>query len=117
MCYGEKKRQEGTMMRSARTLLLLITGLMLVVATLWAQSRTRTSAVTQTQRIELVDKDGRIRAELKTSGEDTLLVLYDGQGRLRTVINTESVVFYGVDGKMKARIDAQNLSEGAKETR
>ncbi|MCL6475515.1 MAG: hypothetical protein K6U75_10750 [Firmicutes bacterium] len=103
------------MMRNTHTLLLLVAGLTLAVATLWAQSRTPTPAVTRTQRIELVDKDGRIRAELKTSGEDALLVLYDGQGRLRTVINTESVVFYGVDGKMKARIDAQSLSEGAKE--
>jgi hypothetical protein len=95
--------------------LLLIAGLTLAVATLWAQSRTPTPAVTRTQRIELVDKDGRIRAELKTSGEDALLVLYDGQGRLRTLINTESVVFYGSDGKVKTKIGAQQPGEGAEE--
>jgi hypothetical protein len=95
--------------------LLLIAGLTLAVATLWAQSRTPTPAVTRTQRVELVDKDGRIRAELKTSGEDALLVLYDGQGRLRTLINTESVVFYGSDGKVKTKIGAQQPGEGAEE--
>jgi hypothetical protein len=103
------------MIRNTRLILLLIAGLTLAVATLWAQSRTPTPAVTHTQRVELVDKDGRIRAELKTSGEDTLLVLYDGQGRLRTVINTESVVFYGSDGKVKTKIGAQQPGEGAEE--
>jgi hypothetical protein len=103
------------MIRNTRIILLLIAGLTLAVATLWAQSRTPTPAVTQTQRVELVDKDGRIRAELKTSGEDALLVLYDGQGRLRTVINTESVVFYGSDGKVKTKIGAQQPGEGAEE--
>jgi|YNPBryunderm2012_1023409.scaffolds.fasta_scaffold26023_3 hypothetical protein len=103
------------MIRNTRIILLLIAGLTLAVATLWAQSRTPTPAVTRTQRIELVDKDGRIRAELKTSGEDALLVLYDGQGRLRTLINTESVVFYGSDGKVKTKIGAQQPGEGAEE--
>jgi len=103
------------MVRNTRIILLLIAGLTLAVATLWAQSRTPTPAVTRTQRVELVDKDGRIRAELKTSGEDALLVLYDGQGRLRTVINTESVVFYGSDGKVKTKIGAQQPGEGAEE--
>jgi len=103
------------MIRNTRIILLLIAGLTLAVATLWAQSRTPTPAVTRTQRVELVDKDGRIRAELKTSGEDALLVLYDGQGRLRTVINTESVVFYGSDGKVKTKIGAQQPGEGAEE--
>ena len=101
------------MIRNTRIILLLIAGLTLAVATLWAQSKTPTPAVTRTQRIELVDKDGRIRAELKTSGEDALLVLYDGQGRLRTVINTESVVFYGSDGKVKTKIGAQQPVQGA----
>jgi hypothetical protein len=103
------------MIRNTRIILLLIAGLTLAVATLWAQSRTPTPAVTRTQRVELVDKDGRIRAELKTSGEDALLVLYDGQGRLRTLINTESVVFYGSDGKVKTKIGAQQPGEGAEE--
>jgi hypothetical protein len=103
------------MIRNTRIILLLIAGLTLAVATLWAQSRTPTPAVTRTQRVELVDKDGRIRAELKTSGEDALLVLYDGQGRLRTLINTESVVFYGSDGKVKTKIGAQQPREGAEE--
>jgi len=103
------------MIRNTRIILLLIAGLTLAVATLWAQSRIPTPAVTRTQRIELVDKDGRIRAELKTSGEDALLVLYDGQGRLRTLINTESVVFYGSDGKVKTKIGAQQPGEGAEE--
>jgi len=103
------------MIRNTRIILLLIAGLTLAVATLWAQSRTPTPAVTRTQRVELVDKDGRIRAELKTSGEDALLVLYDGQGRLRTLINTESVVFYGSDGKVKTKIGARQPGEGAEE--
>jgi hypothetical protein len=55
-----------------------------------------------------------VRAELKTSEEETMLVLYDGQGRLRTVIGTESVAFYGVDGKLRGKIDVQHLSEGAR---
>ncbi len=91
--------------------------LMLTIGTLWAQSKIPTATTTRTQRIELVDQSGKIRAELKTSGEDTLLVLYDGQGRLRTIIGTESVVFYGTDGKLKARIDAQSLSEGTPKNR
>lgn len=99
-------KTKGTVM------VLLIVGLLLAVGALWAQTKIPTAVVTRTQRVELVDKDGRIRAELKTSGEDTLLVLYDGQGRLRTVIGTEGVAFYGTDGKLKAKLDAQTLSEG-----
>ncbi|GIV20626.1 MAG: hypothetical protein KatS3mg023_2377 [Armatimonadota bacterium] len=94
-------------------ILWLGVALMLTIGALWAQSKIPTTATTRTQRIELVDKDGRIRAELKTSGEDTLLVLYDAQGRLRTLVGTQSVIFYGTDGKLKAKIDAQNLSEEA----
>lgn len=93
-------------------ILLFVAGLLLTVGALWAQSRVPTAALTRTQRIELVDKNGKIRAELKVSDEETLLVLYDGQGRLRTVIGTESVAFYGVDGNLKGKIDARTLSEG-----
>jgi len=95
-------------------MLLLTAGLLLAIGALWAQSRVPTSTLTRTQRVELVDKDGRVRAELKTSEEETMLVLYDGQGRLRTVIGTESVAFYGVDGKLRGKIDVQHLSEGAR---
>jgi len=98
-------------------MLLLATALLLTIGALWAQSRVPTAVITRTQRIELVDKEGRIRAELKTSGEDTLLVLYDGQGRLRTAIGTESVAFYGADGKLKGKIDAQSLSGVASDSR
>lgn len=105
------------MRRKGLAILWLVAVLWLAISALWAQSKIPTPAITRTQRIELVDKDGKIRAELKTSGEDTLLVLYDGQGRLRTIIGTESVVFYGADGKLKAKLDAQNLSEGASENR
>lgn len=99
-------------MRTKRlAILLLITALLLAIGSLWAQSRVPTAVLTRTQRIELVDKEGRIRAELKTSGEDTLLVLYDGQGRLRTIIGTGSVAFYGMDGKLQAKIDAANLNK------
>ncbi len=96
---------------------LLAAAFLLAIGTLWAQSRVPTAAVTRTQRIELVDGEGRIRAELKTSGEDTLLVLYDAQGRLRATIGTESVAFYGADGKLKGKIDAQSLSGAARENR
>ncbi|MGC8784321.1 MAG: hypothetical protein ACP5RN_08040 [Armatimonadota bacterium] len=96
---------------------LLAAALLLAIGTLWAQSRVPTAVVTRTQRIELVDRNGRIRAELKTSGEDTLLVLYDAQGRLRTVMGTESVAFYSADGKLKGKIDAQSLSGAAQENK
>ena len=100
-------------MRTKRMrILLLAAGFLLAIGALWAQPKTLTALFTRTQRVELVDKDGRIRAELKTSGEDTLLVLYDGQGRLRTIISTDGVAFYGTDGKLKAKLDAQTLSEG-----
>jgi hypothetical protein len=94
-------------MRKSGVLLLLVLGVALSVTYLWAQSRTPTPAVTRTQRIELVDKDGKVRAELKISGNDTLLVLYDGQGRLRTLVNTNQVVFYDPDGKVRSRVEAQ----------
>lgn len=87
--------------------LLVVAGVSLAVGGLWAQSRIPTVAVTRTQRVELVDKDGRTRAEVKTSGEGTFVVLYDGQGRLRTVIGIDSIVFYGTDGKVKHTINAQ----------
>lgn len=96
---------------------LLVAVFLLAIGTLWAQSRVPTAVVTRTQRIELVDRNGRTRAELKTSEEDTLLVLYDAQGRLRTVIGTESVAFYGADGKLKGKIDTQSLSGTAQESR
>lgn len=92
-----------------RTLLWGAMVLLAVTSVLWAQSRTPTATLTRTQRIELVDATGKIRAEVKTSGEDTLLVLYDGQGRLRTVINTESISFYGTDGKLQGKVDAQSV--------
>ncbi|GIV17923.1 MAG: hypothetical protein KatS3mg022_3358 [Armatimonadota bacterium] len=96
---------------------LLAAALLLTIGTLWAQSRVPTISLTRTQRIELVDRGGKIRAELKASDEETLLVLYDGQGRLRTVIGTESVAFYGVDGKLRGKIDARNLQEAVQENR
>ena len=89
---------------------LLVAGVLSLFSALWAQSRTPSAVVTRAQRIELVDKDGKIRAELKRSGEDTLLALYDGQGRLRTLIGTEGVLFYSADGKVSARLDAQRLA-------
>jgi len=94
-------------MRKSGVLLLLVLGVALSVTYLRAQSRTPTPAVTRTQRIELVDKDGKVRAELKISGNDTLLVIYDGQGRLRTLVNTNQVVFYDPDGKVRSRVEAQ----------
>ncbi|MEJ5250352.1 MAG: hypothetical protein HPY54_05000 [Chthonomonadetes bacterium] len=100
------------MKRVVRVTMLPVAGILLLIGALWAQSRTQIPAVVRTQRIELMDREGRIRAELKTSGEDTLLALYDGQGRLRTLVGTESVVFYGADGKIKGRIDASMLQEG-----
>lgn len=93
-----------------RTVLWVVMVLLIVTSVLWAQSRTPTATVTRTQRMELVDANGRIRAELKTSGEDTLLVLYDGQGRLRTIINTEGISFYSSDGKLIGKMDAQRLA-------
>ncbi|MDW8320318.1 MAG: hypothetical protein RMM08_03050 [Armatimonadota bacterium] len=92
---------------------LLIAALLLAIGALWAQPRVSTAPLTRTQRIELVDKNGKIRAELKASEENTLIVLYDGQGRLRTVVDIQSIAFYGEDGKLKAKIDAQSLLEGA----
>ncbi|MCS6950747.1 MAG: hypothetical protein RMM06_07855 [Armatimonadota bacterium] len=96
------------MKTASKTILWLVIVLLVVTAALWAQSRTPTATLSRTQRLELVDKDGNVRAELKTSGENTLLVLYDGQGRLRTVIDTESISFYGTDGKLLRKFDAQN---------
>lgn len=93
-----------------RTLLWVAMVLLVVTGVLWAQSRTPTATVSRAQRIEMVDAAGRIRAEVKTAGEDTLLVLYDGQGRLRTIINTDSISFYGTDGKLLGKVDAQRLA-------
>lgn len=97
-----------------RTLLWVVTALLAVTTVLWAQSRSSTT-LTRLERFELVDRNGKIRAEIKTSGEDTLLVLYDGQGRLRTVINSESISFYGVDGKLHGRVSARELTTPAGE--
>ncbi len=92
-----------------RLVILALLALTLTLGVLWAQSRTPGTAVTRTQRVELVDKDGKIRAEVKTIGEDTVLALYDGQGRLRTLVGTENIVFYGADGKIMGRIEAKSL--------
>ncbi|MGQ9882249.1 MAG: hypothetical protein ACUVSV_15550 [Armatimonadota bacterium] len=100
------------MKRAIIVALLPVAGVLLLFGALWAQSRPQVPTVTRTQRIELLDRDGRIRAELKISGEDTLLALYDGLGRLRTLVGTESVVFYSTDGKVQGRIDASALREG-----
>lgn len=100
------------MKRAIIMALLPIAGVLFLFGALWAQSRSQVPAVTRTQRIELLDRDGKIRAELKTSGEDTLLVLYDGQGRLRTLVGTDGIVFYSVDGKVQGRIDASALRKG-----
>lgn len=97
------------MKRAMSVALLPVVGILLLIGALWAQSRTQVPAVTRAQRIELVDKEGRIRAELKTSGEDTLLTLYDGQGRLRVLIGTEHILFYGADGKVKGKVEASAL--------
>lgn len=80
------------------------------LALLWTallSAQPRSPAVTRTQRIELVDRDNRVRAELKVSGEETLLVLYDGQGRLRTVVDIQGVTFYSEDGKVRRRVTAE----------
>lgn len=100
------------MKRAIIAALLPVVGVLLMIGALWAQSRTQLPTVVRTQRLELVDREGRIRGELKTSGEDTLLALYDGQGRLRTLVGTESIVFYGADGKVKGRVDASIMQEG-----
>lgn len=100
------------MRRAVIRTVLPVVGVLLLLGALWAQSRTQVPSVIRTQRIELLDRDGKIRAELKTTVEDTLLALYDGQGRLRTLVGTESIVFYSVDGKVKAKIAADRLQEG-----
>lgn len=100
------------MKRAIIVALLPVAGVLFLFGALWAQSRTQVSVVIRTQRMELLDWDGKVRAELKTTGEDTLLALYDGQGRLRTLVGTESIVFYSVDGKVKAKIAANRLQEG-----
>lgn len=100
------------MRRAIIVALLPVAGVLFLFGALWAQSRPQIPVVTRTQRIELLDWDGKIRAELKTSGEDTLLALYDGQGRLRTLVGTDSIVFYTVEGKVQGRIDASALRKG-----
>lgn len=89
-----------------RAVLLITVGLLLVLGTLWAQTRVQTNTIVRTQRLEVLDAVGRIRAEIKTSGEDTLAVLYDGQGRLRTVIGTDGITMYGTDGKVRVKVSA-----------
>lgn len=100
------------MKRAILVALLPVVGVLLMIGALWAQSRAQLPAVVRTQRVELVDREGRIRAELKTSGEDTVLVLYDGQGRLRALVGTDRIVFYDADGKVKGRVDAGIMQEG-----
>ncbi len=99
--------QKGSM------LLLVVAVVMLALSALWAQSRTSGTTVTRTQRLEVVDKDGRIRAEVKAIGDDTVLALYDGRGRLRTLVSTDSIVFYSADGKIAKKVDARQAEDGA----
>lgn len=95
------------MTRKRRLWILIAVALILSMGALLAQTRVPGVEVTRAQRVELVDKDGRIRAEVKTIGDDTVLALYDGRGRLRTLVGTDSIVFYGVDGQIARRIDAR----------